>query len=41
MEFIHKKKAEKARTKQLADQVKPIVPIPLRYDDNFLSLETL
>ena len=29
MEFIHKKKAEKARTKQLADQVKPIVPIPL------------
>ena len=29
MEFIHKKKAEKARTKQLADQVKSIVPIPL------------
>ena len=29
MEFIHKKKAEKARSKQLSDQVKPIVTLSL------------
>ena len=37
MEFIHKKKAEKARTKQLQDQVSPSLQSS-QYDDNIFHL---
>ena len=41
MEFIHKKKAEKARTKMLADQVMYNNLIIILNDDTFLLLEIL
>ena len=41
MEFIHKKKAEKARTKMLADQVMYHISISNLNDDTSLLLEIL
>ena len=42
MEFIHKKKAEKARSKMLADQVHTVtVNTVCYYDDKFHLLEIL